>query len=79
MNVTKVLALLDSAVKEIEVVYDGAIAAGKKDPIQLNGLQSLGKANQAIEKAKDRLAAAIDKTTPKVKEAKAEKTVAAKK
>ena len=75
-DIAKPKSAIAAAAKEISLVYKATVAAGEGDPSQLNGLQSLGKANLALTKATERLEQAVEKTTPKPKE---EKPKAAKK
>lgn len=79
INVSKVRAAIEAAKKEVSVLYKETVVAGEKDPTILNGLQSVGKVNIALDKALDRLDIAVEKTTPKPKEEKKDKKTDGKK
>lgn len=75
MDVTKVKAAIEAVRAEIIKVRDIAIqtasAKGAKPEalLQLNGIQELGKADANLDKVVARLEKAVERTTPKVKEA----------
>ena len=73
INTSKVRSAIDAAKKEVSALYKDVVARGESDPAILAGLQSIGKVNLALDKAVEKLNAAVEKTTPKAKEPKAEK------
>ena len=70
MDVTKVKAAISNVKAEVSSLYKAVVAAGEKDPTQLSGLQSLGKANLLLDKVVGRIDQAVERTTPKVPKAK---------
>lgn len=77
MNIDKVKAALAVVRTEIQNAVNATVTAGQKDPIQFNGLQSLGRANMLCDKIAERLDQAVEKTTAKPKEDKVAKPAAA--
>lgn len=67
MDIKKVVTVIDAAIKDVDALYDAAVAGGKKDPALLGALRPLAKANVLLEKAKGKLTAAVEAVTPKDK------------
>lgn len=68
MNISKIVAALNTASSEIETLYNATLKQGLNEPHLVGAAQTLGKANVLLNKAKAKLDAAVEKATPKEKE-----------
>lgn len=72
MVADKIKAAVETLRKAVKDTYETAITDGRKDHLQFNGLEQLGRIDALCDKIVERADGAVERTQPKVKKAKEE-------